>query len=67
MTYGSVSIIELCVEANVRVSNAPCRINSDFPDVNFNDWHVKEKEIDARILTVNADQWAILSYFNIIR
>ena len=39
-----------------------CLINSDFPDVNFNDWHVKEKEGDARILTVNANQWAILRW-----
>jgi hypothetical protein len=39
-----------------------CVINSDFPDVNFNDWHVKEKDSDARILTVNADQWAILRW-----
>jgi hypothetical protein len=37
-------------------------INSDFPDVNFNDWHVKEKGGNARILTVNADQWAILRW-----
>jgi hypothetical protein len=37
-------------------------INSDFPKVNFNDWHVKEKEGDAHILTVNANQWAILRW-----
>jgi hypothetical protein len=37
-------------------------INSDFPDVNFSNWHVKEKEGDARVLTVNADQWAILRW-----
>jgi hypothetical protein len=39
-----------------------CVINSDFPDVNFNNWHVKEKNGDAMILTVNADQWAILRW-----
>ena len=39
-----------------------CLINSDFPDVNFNDWHVKEADGDARILTVNANQWAILRW-----
>jgi hypothetical protein len=39
-----------------------CIINSDFPDVNFNDWHVKEKDGDARILTVNINQWAILKW-----
>ncbi len=37
-------------------------INSDFPDINFNDWHVKEQHDDAQILTVNADQWAILRW-----
>jgi len=37
-------------------------INSDFPDVNFNDWHVKEQNGLAQILTVNANQWAILRW-----
>ena len=37
-------------------------INSDFPEVNLNDWHVKEKDGEARILTVNANQWAILRW-----
>jgi hypothetical protein len=37
-------------------------INSDFPDVNFRNWQVKEKDGDARVLTVNADQWAILRW-----
>ncbi len=37
-------------------------INFDFPDVNFNDWHVKEQEGYAQILTVNAIQWAILRW-----
>jgi len=37
-------------------------INSDFPDVNFSNWHVKEKEGYARVLTVNANQWAILRW-----
>jgi hypothetical protein len=39
-----------------------CVINSDFPEVNFNDWHVKEQSGEARILTVNANQWAILRW-----
>ena len=39
-----------------------CLINSDFPEVNFNNWHVKEKDGDARILTINANQWAILRW-----
>jgi hypothetical protein len=33
-------------------------INSDFPTVNFNDWHVGSK----RVLTINANQWAILRW-----
>lgn len=37
-------------------------INSDFPDVNFNDWGVKEPTGDARILTVNANQWVLLRW-----
>jgi hypothetical protein len=37
-------------------------INSYFPDVNFNDWHVKEQEGDARILTVNENQWIVLRW-----
>jgi hypothetical protein len=37
-------------------------INSDFPGVNFNDWHVEEQNGTARILTVAASQWAILRW-----
>ena len=37
-------------------------INSNFPDVNFGNWQVKEKEGNKRILTVNCDQWAILRW-----
>jgi hypothetical protein len=39
-----------------------CVINSDFPDVNFNDWHVREKDGLASILSVNSNQWAILRW-----
>ena len=39
-----------------------CLINSDFPDVNFNNWHVNEKDGDSKVLTVNANQWAILRW-----
>ena len=39
-----------------------CLINSVFPNVNFNDWHVQEKDGDKRILTVNENQWAILRW-----
>jgi hypothetical protein len=37
-------------------------INSDFPDVNFNDWHVAEPHGTARILTIDSRQWAILRW-----
>ncbi|ULC58188.1 hypothetical protein MBM09_09685 [Flaviramulus sp. BrNp1-15] len=37
-------------------------INTDFPDVNFNDWHVKEPTGEARTLMINANQWAILRW-----
>jgi hypothetical protein len=39
-----------------------CVINSDFPEVNFNDLHVKEKEGYVHVLTINANQWAILRW-----
>jgi hypothetical protein len=39
-----------------------CLINSDFPDVNFNNWHVEEQNGDVRVLTINANQWAILRW-----
>jgi hypothetical protein len=37
-------------------------INSDYPQVNLNDWHVREKEGLARVLTVSANQWIILRW-----
>ncbi|HVU23379.1 MAG TPA: hypothetical protein VHE13_04580 [Opitutus sp.] len=38
-------------------------INLDFPDVNFDDWHVVEPGGGtARVLTINAHQWAILRW-----
>jgi hypothetical protein len=37
-------------------------INSDFPELDLNDWRVKEKDGEARILTVNANQWAVLRW-----
>jgi hypothetical protein len=39
-----------------------CLINTDYPNVNFNNWSVKEQDGDARILTVNGNQWAILRW-----
>jgi hypothetical protein len=37
-------------------------INSDYPKVNLNDWHVREKDRLARALTISANQWAILRW-----
>jgi hypothetical protein len=39
-----------------------CLINSDFPEVNFNDWQVKEEGGESYVLTINANQWAILKW-----
>ena len=39
-----------------------CLINSDYPDINFNNWHVEEKDGSARVLTINGNQWAILKW-----
>jgi hypothetical protein len=37
-------------------------INSDFPEVNFNDWHAEERDGTARVLTVDANQWIVLRW-----
>lgn len=37
-------------------------INADFPNVNFNDWHVAERGGPARVLTIAANQWAVLRW-----
>src|SRR5690606_7435590 len=37
-------------------------INSYFPEVNLNDWHVKEKSGETRILTINENQWTVLRW-----
>lgn len=37
-------------------------INADFPEVNFNDWHTKERTRNVRTLTINGNQWAILRW-----
>lgn len=37
-------------------------INSEFPEINFNDWHVREWDGNSRILTVNSNQWIILKW-----
>ena len=53
---------DIGIFSNHLVVTHDCLINSDFPDVNFNNWHVKEQNGDARILTVNANQWAIVRW-----
>ncbi|MBN1144569.1 MAG: hypothetical protein JXA72_09095 [Bacteroidales bacterium] len=37
-------------------------INLDFPGVNFGNWHVNDIKSEKRILTVSANQWAILRW-----
>ncbi|MFO7444982.1 MAG: hypothetical protein R6W90_01390 [Ignavibacteriaceae bacterium] len=37
-------------------------IVSDFPEVNFNNWSVKEKNENANVLTVNTNKWAVLRW-----
>ncbi|AOS44185.1 hypothetical protein Verru16b_01246 [Lacunisphaera limnophila] len=37
-------------------------ISTDFPDVNFNDWRVREPAGPARVLTVNGTQWIVLRW-----
>lgn len=37
-------------------------INSEFPDVNFNNWQAKGKEGTVKILTINSNQWIILKW-----
>ncbi|MEJ2544878.1 MAG: hypothetical protein P8Y99_12500 [Calditrichaceae bacterium] len=37
-------------------------INLDFPDVNFNNWHVTDQKGEIKVMTINANQWAILRW-----
>ena len=37
-------------------------ISPDFPDINFNDWHIREQEENIPVLTVARNQWAILRW-----
>lgn len=37
-------------------------INSDFPKINFNNWHVTDQNGVAQVLTINVHQWAILRW-----
>jgi hypothetical protein len=37
-------------------------IQADFPQVNFNDWHVEQAGGSARVLTVGAGQWIVMRW-----
>jgi hypothetical protein len=37
-------------------------VSSEFADVNFNDWHVQERDGTARTLTLGAKEWIILRW-----
>lgn len=37
-------------------------VRPDFPQVNFNDWHVEDAKGASQVLTVTADQWIILRW-----
>ncbi len=37
-------------------------INLDFPNVNFGNWHIRDLKSEKRVLTVSANQWAILRW-----
>ncbi len=42
--------------------NQDCIINTDFPEVNFNDYHVKENDGNVYLMNISADQWGILRW-----
>ncbi len=37
-------------------------VNTDFPEVNFNNWSVEDANAVSRVLTVKEDQWAVLRW-----
>lgn len=37
-------------------------VHTDFPDINFNDWHVEVQGRPVPVLTVGANQWAVLRW-----
>lgn len=37
-------------------------INTDYPEVSFRDWSISTEQSKARVLTVSANQWAILRW-----
>ncbi|MEX2605072.1 MAG: hypothetical protein WD361_12755 [Gracilimonas sp.] len=44
------------------VADQDAVISTDFPDVNFFNWHIFDKEGNTRILTVNGTQWIVLKW-----
>jgi hypothetical protein len=48
--------------ANHLVATHDALINSDFPEVNFNNWKIKDKSGEVKVLTINGHQWAILRW-----
>ncbi len=55
-------IPEINTFSNHLIAADDALINSEFPDINFNDWHAEDGEGEARILTINGSQWAILKW-----
>ncbi|MBN1399184.1 MAG: hypothetical protein JXA06_14205 [Bacteroidetes bacterium] len=53
---------EISTFSNHLAAAHDCVINSDFSCVNFNNWSVKEQNNESRILTINANQWAVLRW-----
>lgn len=37
-------------------------VNLDFPDVNFNDWHMEEEGGSSPVLTLDGNQWIVLRW-----
>jgi hypothetical protein len=37
-------------------------VNLDFPNVNFNDWHIADQGSSAPVLTVDGNQWIVLRW-----
>ncbi len=37
-------------------------LNADYPEINLNDWQVRENDSSIKVLTVGGNQWAILRW-----
>ncbi|MCB0753228.1 MAG: hypothetical protein KDC52_17280 [Ignavibacteriae bacterium] len=48
--------------ANQLAVKHDCVINLDFPEVNFNDLHIKERNENIFVLDINTNQWGILRW-----